>query len=49
MKENGGEWLNPVSVVLQLVSLQLVLHVDRQGTPTLKALDPLNGGVAQIG
>ena len=44
MKERGGECLHPVSVVLQLV-----WHVDRQGTPTLKALDPLNGGVAQFG
>ena len=42
MKENGGEWL-------LTVTLQLMLHVDRQGTPTLKALDPLNRGMAQFG
>ena len=45
MKEIGGEWLLAVTTV----TLQLVLHVDRQGTPTLKALDPLNRGVAQSG
>ena len=45
MKESGGEWLMTVTAV----SLQLVLHVDRQGTPTLKAMDLLDRGVAQFG
>ena len=45
MMESGGEWLLTFSVTVVL----LMLHVDRQGTPTLKALDSLNGGVAQFG
>ena len=52
MKESGGEWLlgvTAVSLELSVVLQQLMLHVDRQGTPTLKALDPLNGRVAQFG
>ena len=48
MKESGGECLSTV-VAVTAVTLQLMLHVDRQGTPTLKALDSLNGGVAQFG
>ena len=44
MKESGGEWLLTVTAV----SLQLVLHVNRQGTPTL-VMDPLGRGVDQFG
>ena len=44
MKETGGEWL----LTGTTVTLQLILHVDRQGTPTLKALDSLNRGEAQF-
>ena len=43
MKESGGECFN------SLLQMQLVLHVDRQGTPTVKAFNHLDKGVAQSG
>ena len=44
MKESGGECLLKVTAV----TLQLMLHVNRQGTPTL-VMDTLDRGVAQFG
>ena len=42
MKESGGEWM-------LTEQQQLVLHVDRRGTPTVMELGTLDRGVGQSG
>ena len=44
MKESGGECFDSLNL-----QQQLMLRVDRQGTPTVKAFNHLDKGVAQPG
>ena len=48
MKESGGELVLAVTLT-DTLQQQLVLHVDRWGTPTVMVLGTLDGGVGQSG